>query len=82
MSVKTLSSDNVLVQNIGKIVGVELRSKRCLRGKLILFDHHLNLVLADTKDVSNVKNVVELGFVIVRGSNVVLVLPNVVEMVS
>ncbi len=65
----------ILEQNIGKIVLVRLRGGKGLRGKLKGFDQHLNLVLEETDDTSDIENTKKLGLIIVRGDNVVLISP-------
>ena len=65
----------ILEESLGKTVIVKLKGGRSLRGKLKGFDQHLNLVLEDTEDKSNVENVKKLGTIIVRGDNVMLISP-------
>jgi len=65
----------ILEDSLGKIVLVRLRGGRKLRGKLKGFDQHLNLVLEETEDTSDVENVKKLGEIIVRGDNVVIISP-------
>ena len=66
---------NIFKENIGKVVLVELKGGRSVRGKLYSFDQHMNLVLEDAEDVSNPNDVKKIGTIIVRGDNVVLVSP-------
>ena len=65
----------ILEQNVGKIVLVRLRGGKNLRGKLKGFDQHLNLVLEETDDTTDIENSKKLGLIIVRGDNVVLISP-------
>jgi len=65
----------ILEQNVGKIVLVRLRGGKKLRGKLKGFDQHLNLVLEETDDTTDIENSKKLGLIIVRGDNVVLISP-------
>lgn len=65
----------ILEQNVGKIVLVRLRGGKKLRGKLKGFDQHLNLVLEETDDTTDIENTKKLGLIIVRGDNVVLISP-------
>ena len=52
----------ILEQNVGKIVLVRLRGGKKLRGKLKGFDQHLNLVLEDTDDTTDIETPKKLGF--------------------
>ena len=65
----------ILEQNLGKVVLVRLRGGKSLRGRLKGFDQHLNLVLEETDDTSDIENTKKLGLIIVRGDNVVLISP-------
>ena len=65
----------ILEQNLDKIVLVRLRGGKSLRGKLKGFDQHLNLVLEETDDTSDIENTKKIGLIIVRGDNVVLISP-------
>lgn len=64
----------ILEQNLGKMVIVRLKGGKGLRGRLKGFDQHLNLVLEETEDTTNVETV-KLGLIIVRGDNVVFISP-------
>ena len=65
----------ILEESLEKIVLVRLRGGKKLRGKLKGFDQHLNLVLDETNDTTDVENVKNLGSIIVRGDNVVIISP-------
>jgi small nuclear ribonucleoprotein len=65
----------ILEDSLGKIVLVRLRGGKKLRGKLNGFDQHLNLVLDETEDTTDVENMKKLGAIIVRGDNVVIISP-------
>lgn len=64
-----------LEESLGKVVLIKLRGGRSIRGKLQGFDQHLNLVLEKAEDVTDAENVKELGLIIVRGDNVVMISP-------
>ena len=53
---------------IGKHVLVRLKNGRTLRGRLIGFDEHLNLVLEEAHFIEETR---KLGTVILRGDNIV-----------
>ena len=65
----------ILEDSLGKVVLVRLRGGRSLRGKLRGFDQHMNIVLQDTEDISDLNSVEKLGMIIVRGDNVVILSP-------
>jgi len=64
----------ILQQSLGKIVVVRLKVGKILRGRLKGFDQHLNVVLAETEDITKAENAEKLGLIILRGDNVVLIL--------
>jgi len=64
-----------LEESLGKVVLIKLRGGRNIRGRLQGFDQHLNLVLEKAEDVTDAENVKELGLIIVRGDNVVMISP-------
>ena len=68
-------ADKIFQESLSKIVLVELKGSRTIRGKLYSYDQHMNLVLEDAEDVSNPENARNIGTIIVRGDNVVLVSP-------
>ena len=65
----------ILEESLGKIVLIKLRGGKSVRGLLKGYDQHLNLVLDKAEDVTDSENVKELGLIIVRGDNVVMVSP-------
>jgi len=67
---------DALNQARGKSVYVNLKNGREVRGKLIAFDIHLNLVLEDAEELEagDVKR--KLGRVLIRGDTVVMVAPS------
>ena len=65
----------ILEESLGKTVLIKLRGGKSIRGLLKGYDQHLNLVLDKAEDVTDSENVKELGLIIVRGDNVVMVSP-------
>jgi len=61
---------HILNSAIGKYVLVRLKNRRTLRGKLIGFDQHLNLVLEEAHFIEEAR---KLGSIILRGDNVVYI---------
>jgi len=65
----------IFEESLGKVVLVELKGGRNVRGKLFSFDQHMNLVLEDAEDLVNSEKTRKIGTIIVRGDNVILVSP-------
>ena len=65
----------ILEESLGKVVLVRLKGGKSLRGKLRGFDQHLNLVLEETEDTTDMEKVKRLGVIIVRGDNVIIISP-------
>jgi len=61
----------ILNSVIGKYVLVKLKNGRTLRGRLIGFDDHLNLVLEEARFMEEETR--ELGSIILRGDNIVYI---------
>ena len=70
------AATKILEESLGKLVLLRLRGNRSLRGKLQGFDMHMNLVLEEADDISNLENIKNLGTIIVRGDNVVIISPS------
>ena len=68
---------HILNAAIGKYVLVRLKNRRTLRGRLIGFDEHLNLVLEEAHFIEETR---KLGTIILRGDNIVyIILPTAKE---
>ncbi len=65
----------ILEESLGKIVLVRLKGGKSIRGRLKGFDQHLNLVLDETQDTTSTESMKQLGLIIVRGDNVILISP-------
>ena len=65
----------IFEESLNKVVLVQLKGGRNVRGRLYSFDQHMNLVLEEAEDVTNSEAAKKLGTIIVRGDNVVLVSP-------
>lgn len=57
-------------------VVVELKNGNTVRGKLMAFDIHLNVVLDDAEELESGEVRRKLGRVLVRGDTVVLIIPS------
>jgi small nuclear ribonucleoprotein len=68
-------AEKILEDSLGKTVLIRLRGGKSIRGLLRGFDQHLNLVLEKAEDVTDKDDTEELGLIIVRGDNVVMISP-------
>jgi len=68
-------AEKILEESLGKTVLIRLRGGKSIRGLLRGFDQHLNLVLEKAEDVTDKEKAAELGLIIVRGDNVVMISP-------
>jgi small nuclear ribonucleoprotein len=67
---------DLLARSVDKNVLVTLKGGRGLRGKLVGFDQHMNLILHDTEEIgAEEEDARSLGRVIVRGDNVIIISP-------
>ncbi len=64
----------VLDESLGKVVLIKLKGGKIIRGNLHGFDQHMNLLLQDSVELSDDK-ANELGTIVVRGDNVVIISP-------
>jgi small nuclear ribonucleoprotein len=65
---------NVLEKNVNRAVSLLLKDGRVLEGKLTGFDEYMNMILEDTEETKDEK-VRRLGTVILRGNNIVTIVP-------
>jgi small nuclear ribonucleoprotein len=68
-------ADKIFQESLSKIVLVELKGSRTIRGKLYSYDEHMNLVLENAEDVSTPESTRSIGTIILRGDNVIFVSP-------
>ena len=69
--------DKILDECVDKVIVIKLRNKKTIQGNLRAFDQQMNLILTDTKDVTedDDKN---LDKILLRGDNIIMVsLPDV-----
>lgn len=65
---------DVLEKTLNKRMSLQLKDGRTLEGKLVGFDQYMNLVLEETEERTEA-NSRRLGMVVLRGNNVVTILP-------
>ncbi len=66
---------DLLSKSLNAQVLVKLKGDRKLRGRLRGYDQHLNLILEQAQDLTDGEPL-ELGTVILRGDNVILLSPS------
>ena len=66
----------VLDESINKIVLIKLKGNKTIRGNLLGFDQHMNLLLEQSEEIpSEGGDAKSLGTIVVRGDNVVMISP-------
>ena len=67
----------LLSKSLDQRVLIKLKGNRELRGRLIGFDQHMNLILENAEEViaGDEENMKNLGTIIVRGDNVIIISP-------
>ena len=71
-------SEKILGENINNSVLIKLKEDKVIRGLLKGFDQHMNLILSDSEEILGEGNV-DLGVIVVRGVNVVMISPCVTK---
>ncbi len=64
----------VLNESIDKVVLIKLKGNKTIRGSLLGFDQHMNLLLSQSEEISN-DDAKNLGTIVVRGDNVIMISP-------
>jgi len=65
----------VLDESINKIVLIKLKANKTIRGNLLGFDQHMNLLLDQSEEIPSEGDAKSLGSIVVRGDNVVMISP-------
>ena len=65
----------VLDDSINQTVLIKLKGGKTIRGSLLGFDQHMNLLLDSSEEISTDGNSKSLGTIVVRGDNVVMISP-------
>ena len=65
----------VLDESINKIVLIKLIGNKTIRGNLLGFDQHMNLLLDQSEEIPSEGDAKSLGSIVVRGDNVVMISP-------
>ena len=65
----------VLDESINKMVLIKLKGNKPIRGNLLGFDQHMNLLLDQSEEVPSEGDSKSLGSIVVRGDNVIMISP-------
>lgn len=65
----------VLDESINKVVLIKLKGNKSIRGSLLGFDQHMNLLLDQSEEIREGGESESLGTIVVRGDNVVMISP-------
>ena len=65
----------VLDESINQIVLIKLKGNKTIRGSLLGFDQHMNLLLDSSEEIPAEGDSKGLGTIVVRGDNVVMISP-------
>lgn len=65
----------VLDESINKVVLIKLKGNKSIRGSLLGFDQHMNLLLDQSEEIRQEGESEPLGTIVVRGDNVVMISP-------
>ncbi len=65
----------VLEESINKLVLVKIKGGKTIRGNLLGFDQHMNLLLDQSEEIPSEGESKSLGTIVVRGDNVVMISP-------
>jgi len=65
----------VLDESINQVVLIKLKGNKTIRGSLLGFDQHMNLLLDSSEEIPAEGDSKALGTIVVRGDNVVMISP-------
>ena len=65
----------ILDESINKVVLIKLKGNKTIRGTLLGFDQHMNLLLDQSEEMQSEAECKSLGNIGVRGDNVVMISP-------
>ena len=65
----------VLDESISQVVLIKLKGNKTIRGTLLGFDQHMNLLLDSSEEIPAEGDSISLGSIVVRGDNVVMISP-------
>jgi len=65
----------ILDESINKTVLIKLKGSKTIRGNLLGFDQHMNLLLDQSEEIPSEGDSKDLGTLVVRGYNVIMISP-------
>lgn len=65
----------MLDESLGRVVLIKLKGGKMIRGTLLGFDQHMNLLLEESQELLEENQASDLGTIVVRGDNVVIISP-------
>ncbi len=65
----------VLDESLGRVVLIKMKGGKVIRGTLLGFDQHMNLLLEESEELFEDGKANSLGTIVVRGDNVVMISP-------
>jgi len=65
----------ILDESINKVVLIKLKGNKTIRGNLLGFDQHMNLLLDQSEEIPSEGETKSLGSIVVRGDNVIMISP-------
>ena len=65
----------VLDESINQVVLIKIKGSKTIRGNLLGFDQHMNLLLDSSEEIPAEGESKGLGTIVVRGDNVVMISP-------
>ncbi len=69
----------VLDESINKVVLIKIKGNKTIRGSLLGFDQHMNLLLEGAEEAAAGGEPAPLGTIVVRGDNVIMISPSLTE---
>lgn len=68
----------ILDESINKVVLIKIKGNKTIRGSLLGFDQHMNLLLEGAEETAGGEPA-PLGTIVVRGDNVIMISPSLTE---
>ncbi len=65
----------ILSDSVGKVVLIKMKGGKSIRGTLKGYDQHMNLLLENSQELFDNGSSADLGTIVVRGDNVVIISP-------